>query len=985
MDNRSGGEAMVSKPSSRKPAKPTLAGVDAQWHRTFDAITDALCLVDPQGVVRRCNKAFATFVGRTPDAVVGEDCCALIHGGSDHPPGCPLPQALKTKAHQEGEYRLGERYVRVAVHPVLDETGTLTAAVPILSDISASRRAEDATRESEERYRHALDALPDPVFVKDEQHRWTILNDAFCRFMGYQREQLLGKSDFDFFPREEAEVFWAKDDEVFASAQENVNVENFTDSSGRQHVISTKKSVYRDSRTGKQILVGVIRDVTEANRVSEELHRYRDHLEDIVRERTKALEEANGRLMGEAEDRARAEELQAAIYEISEATQEVTNLEQLFVSIHHIVGRLMAARNLYIALYDAAENLVSFPYFVDEEDAPEPPRPPGRGLTEYILRTGQPLLATPEVFEDLCRRGEVESIGAPSIDWLGVPLIVGNQTIGALVVQTYRGGERYGEREKNILAFVSRQVALAIARKRAEEALRDSEAKYRTLVDKLQEGVVVVRNGKVLFANAALASMAGATVEEVVGRDLLEFIAPEDRSSFAERLRRRTEGAAGPFEYEVRGLHSDGVTRADLYVQAGEITYDGKSAVLATVRDLTERKRLEDQLRQAQKFEAIGQLAGGVAHDFNNLLMAIVGSTELLRQRLGAGGGDQELDAILYSARRASELTKGLLAFARRQVLETVALDLKEVVGQILPILRRVIPENIAIQFRPEDGDAIVRADRGQMDQILMNLAVNARDAMARGGTITITVGPTSLGEDYLVAHPWAQPGNFVRLAVADTGVGMDEATLSHVFEPFYTTKERGQGTGLGLAIVYGIVKQHGGMIEASSEPGEGTRFEIFLPAVARGASLVAPPEATAAPHGEETVLLVEDESEVRRILVAVLTGLGYRVLEAGDGVEALNLLARAEDQVDLVLSDVVMPQMGGRELFERARRLYPNLPFLFSSGYGDNLVDGDLAQDGHASYIGKPYTIDDLARKLRELLDRMRAIDSSSDPEAKE
>jgi PAS domain S-box-containing protein len=618
---------MVRKPSSRNPAKPTLAGADALWHSTFDAITDALCLVDPQGVVRRCNEAFAKFVGRAPDAVVGEDCCTLIHGGSDHPPDCPLPKALKTKVQQEGECLLGNRWVRVSVHPVLDETGTLTGAVPVLFHITERRRAEDAIRESEERYRHALDALPDPVFVKDEQHRWTILNDAYCAFIGYSREQLLGKSDVDFFPREEAEVFRAKDDEAFASGKENVSEENFTDSGGQRHVVSTKKTAYRDSRTGRQFLVGVIRDVTEANRVSEELHRYREHLEDIVEERTHALEAANERLILEAKERAQAEELQAAIYEISEAAQEATNLEQLCVSIHRIVARLMDARNLYIALYDAGENLLRFPYFVDEEDVTPSPRSPHRGLTEYILRTGQPLLATPEVFEGLVRRGEVESIGAPSIDWLGVPLIVGNQTIGALVIQTYHEGVRYGEREKNILTFVSRQVAHAIERTRTKEMLRENEVRYRVLFESAYDAIFLMKDDRFVDCNARTLELFGCEREQILNHSPVEFSPQTQRdgslsaSSAHIRIQAALAGEPQTFEW-LHCRHDRSVFDAEVSLKRIEL--GGEVFVQAIVRDITEHRRADDLKAAIYEISEAAQRAVSLDELFRSI-HAIVG------------------------------------------------------------------------------------------------------------------------------------------------------------------------------------------------------------------------------------------------------------------------------------------------------------------------------------------------------------------------
>ena len=270
-------------------------------------------------------------------------------------------------------------------------------------------------------------------------------------------------------------------------------------------------------------------------------------------------------------DRKRDEQLQAVIYEISEAAGQASSLDKLLASVHRSVSRLMEAHNLYVALYDPVTDLISFPYFVDEQDRAPAPRRPGRGLTEYILRSGQPLLATPEVFADLCRRGEVVSIGAPSLDWLGVPLTVGEQTIGVLVVQTYAEGARYGEREKDILTFVSRQVALAVERARAQDRLRESEEKHRSLVDNMHEGVLVYRDGRIVFANAAFGRLVGAPVERVIGRALAGFVVPEDRPAIAERIRRREAGEEEPWAYEIRGLSSDGATRIDVSVHIGRV------------------------------------------------------------------------------------------------------------------------------------------------------------------------------------------------------------------------------------------------------------------------------------------------------------------------------------------------------------------------------------------------------------------------------
>ncbi len=669
-------------------------------------------------------------------------------------------------------------------------------------------------------------------------------------------------------------------------------------------------------------------------------------------------------------ERKRANELQDAMYEISEAAHVTTDLDALFAAIHRTVGRLMDARNFYIALYDRAADLMTFAYWVDEQDSCPPPMPPGRGLTGLVLRSGRPLLASPDRFEELQASGQVDLMGSPSIDWLGVPLVNDGETIGALVVQTYIEGVRYGTRDEGILTFVSHRVAEAIARKRAEASLRESEARYRRLVENSQDGVFVIAEGRVAFANEAFAAAFGRPLTETVGRRFEELVAPEDVARVRGLQDDRLAGRETPDQYEIRCLHPDGVGRTLVSVHVSTIEDGGAPAILGTARDLTEHRRLEEQLRLSQRIESLGLLAGGVAHDFNNLLMAIMGSAELLARRLSSTEqSSEELETIRRSSQRAAELTRGLLAFARRQVLENVALDLNQVVEAVLPILRRLIPESIRIEFTAAPEPAGARGDRGQLDQVLVNLAVNCRDAMPDGGLIRISTATVSLGAEYCATRPWARPGRYTMIAVADSGAGMPPEVLEHIFEPFFTTKERGRGTGLGLSVVFGIVKQHGGMIDVESTPAAGTTFRIYFPALDELVPAISVEEPTTTTGGSEMILVVEDEDEVRRILEHALTEVGYRVLVAADGVEALAELQSGK-AVDLVVSDVVMPRMGGLELYRRTRTLALTPRFLFSSGYGDTLRDSGLVAGHDVGFIAKPYGIQDLAAKIRSILD---------------
>lgn len=509
-------------------------------------------------------------------------------------------------------------------------------------------------------------------------------------------------------------------------------------------------------------------------------------------------------------------------------------------------------------------------------------------------------------------------------------------------------------------------------RKCAEEALRASDERYQLAIKATQEVMYDwdVGADTVLWNQNTLPVLGVAPREMGTHRQSwLARIHPADlpqvRSAIDEALASRTTTLA---EYRLR--RNDGSFA--VLLDRGLVVRDRFGAparVVGAMTDLTERKRLEEQLRLAQKIEALGQLAGGIAHDFNNLLTAILASCELLQRRsLTDQSGTIELETIQRTATRAADLTRGLLAFARRQVLEPIDLDLNAMIRTELPILRRLIPESIRIDHVPGYHLGTVQVDPSQIQQVLVNLCVNARDAMPDGGAVTIETENVLVNGAFVATHPWARQGRYVLLSVSDTGYGMSGETMARIFEPFFTTKEPGRGTGLGLATVYGVVKQHEGLIHVYSEIGKGTTFKIYLPVVERPAVEIGSKLESPVTGGSEEILVVEDESEVRSVLVQVLSGLGYRVTAACDGVEALERLAA--EPVHLIISDIVMPRMGGHELWERVRAAHPGVLFLLSSGYAESAAQDRFARQDGVPFLAKPYGIDALARRVREVLD---------------
>ena len=535
------------------------------------------------------------------------------------------------------------------------------------------------------------------------------------------------------------------------------------------------------------------------------------------------------------------------------------------------------------------------------------------------------------------------------------------------------------------LAALRQQVkelqALERKHARAEEALRESEERFRQIYDETPIGYHELdTRGRIVRVNRTELEMLGYPVEEMLGQPVWKFVLEEETTRHVimakiagdvsfhetfERTYRRKDGTTLPVLVKDRVIRDKG----------GRII-----GIRSTVEDITERRRSEEalrkseeQLRQWQKVEAIGRLAGGIAHDFNNLLMTIKGCSEILLQECDAQDPRrEEAEEIQKAAERATSLTRQLLAFGRRQILQPQVLDLNKVVTNMNKMLQRVIGEDIQLLTVLEPKLRPVKVDPGQIEQVIMNLAVNARDAMPRGGRLTIETANVFLDEDYAQQHVSVKPGSYVMLAVSDNGCGMDQETQSHLFEPFFTTKEKGKGTGLGLSTVYGIVKQSGGNIWAYSELGRGTTFKIYLPMVTQAVKekYARPERRRISARGAETILLVEDEKAVRMMIGKTLQSKGYAVLEAQHGQEALSICEDYSGPIHLMVTDVVMPLMSGKELAEQLAPQRPEMKVLYMSGYPDNSIVQHGVLEPGTEFLQKPFTLNTLEAKVREILD---------------
>lgn len=747
--------------------------------------------------------------------------------------------------------------------------------------------------------------------------------------------------------------------------------------------------------------LGAVDFIPKPFQAEELLARVRTHMEmSRLRARLEheaaSLQSANDELQSRQAELTRANAVLTGLYRVSEGLNQCTTERTVAETV---LERAMGLPNVqagWITLLDGHDRF----HTVATRGLPQALRTPeafgGDCLCRRKLLSGE-LDKTTNILE--CERlGRAEGDTGGLRYHAAVPLWIGDRMLG--VMNLAGPGEMiFSEDDRKVFDSIGNQCGVALERARlrdhleaevedrtaalrleinerelTEQALRISEAKFRSLFEHVMEGIhQSTDDGRLLVVNPAFVRMLGYESEaEALALDFARdiYVAPEERATFLRSLREKGEVR----NVEARFKRKDG--RVITVLRNARVVRDEQGAALyyeGTIVDISERKQIEEQLRQSQKVEAIGQLAGGIAHDFNNVLTTIKGYCDLLIEALyDSDVRKQDVAEIAKAADRAAALTRQLLAFSRRQILEPRVLDLRSVVGELDPMLRRLIGEDIELTTLAGRDLGRVKADPNQIEQVLMNLAINARDAMSTSGKLTIETMNVDLDEDYARQHVAVQPGPYVLLAVSDTGSGMDAETLSHIFEPFFTTKEKGKGTGLGLSTVYGIVKQSGGNIWVYSEPGRGTAFKIYLPRVEEVVEQVAPDTARSqAVGGAETVLLVEDEEGVRKIVCRVLRLHGYTVLEAPDPRNGLDLSAAHPGRIHLLITDVVLPQMSGAALADQIMQERPDTKVLYMSGYTDNAIVHHGVLDPEKAFLQKPFTPDLLARKVREVLDR--------------
>lgn len=599
--------------------------------------------------------------------------------------------------------------------------------------------------------------------------------------------------------------------------------------------------------------------------------------------------------------------------------------------------------------------------------------PLGQGTSGIADRTGRPVV---------CRDIQEDPRFVPWRNWIrrlgyrmlaALPLASGEGDILGVLHVCSDLGDAFTEEDVSALETVGQQCTVALLNSQRIESLRDAHQRLSFHVNRMPLAYIVWdRDFRVVEWNPASERIFGWKPDEALGKHPCGFIVPEEERPRIRRLWSKLSEGDESNLLITPNIRKDGKKVVCEWFSTPLRDASGNiSGVLSMVHDITEKTQLERQLQTAQRMEAVGTLAGGIAHDFNNALTGILGYGELLRARIADDPKAlTDLDEISRAAERAATLTRQLLTFARRQVVEQVNLDLRDVVKDLMRFFAKVAGEQIEVKTFLDEDIPTIRADRGQIEQVLMNLIVNARDAMAGGGQLLVETVGVILEEEYTQEHQYMKKGRYALLVVSDTGIGMDQATRERAFEPFFTTKAPGKGTGLGLSVVYGIVKRHNGSIHLYSEPGKGSTIKIYFPAIEAPPDVKIPVKTEPIRGGSETILLAEDEESIRTLAGRILKDIGYTVLPACNGEDAIDLFRQHREKIALAVLDVVMPRMGGKEAFEVMRKENPGLKAIFMSGYSMNAIHEAFVIKPDTPFLGKPFVSTVLARKVREVLD---------------
>jgi len=906
-----------------------------------DGTPDAIFVKDQQGRYLLFNPAAARFVGKNVEAVLGKDDTELFD-----PEGARLVMERDRRVMELNRVETQEEQLTAAgvtrtylatKGPYRDSHGQVIGVMGVSRDITETKQAEEALRLSEARFRGFMDHSPAAAWICDLNGQILYTSETYRRMFQLPLGDIVGCNLFELFPADLATIYLENIREVFRTNQ----VVSAYEPAVRFDGTPGKFLVYKfplPHPDGQSVVGGVALDVTDQSRADGLLSIQKKVLEQVIADAP----------------------LTAILDEICLGIEAVSEGMICSILLTNEAGTRLtkgAAPSLPSEYSNAIDGIVIGPTV-------------GSCGTAAYRRT---MVVVSNIAQDPLWDGYRQLILPYGFNscW-SIPVLSRDGKVLATFAAYYRESRAPRSEELELIQAAARLVALAVERRRAEDELRLRDRAIRAAT----QGILITdpnrHDNPIIFASHGFERLTGYSEAEVKGLNCRVLQGEDTDPSAIEQLRAAiaTESACS---LELLNYRKDRtpfwneLSISPVRDNQGKLTH-----FVGVLADVTARRRLEEQFRQSQKMEAFGQLAGGVAHDFNNLLTVIIGYSDILLESLDREAVEHNLVAeILNAGERAASLTRQLLAFSRKQVLQPIDLDLNSVTLSMEKMLGRLISENIQLTTVLEPNLASVRADPGQVEQVILNLVVNARDAMPNGGRVIIETRNVCLNETFVKTRTEMQPGNYVLLTVRDTGEGIPEEIQSRIFEPFFTTKGVGKGTGLGLATVHGILRQSGGFIEVESQVGVGTAFHIYLPRAEKIERGVTPALGMQTiPRGSETVLLVEDEPGVRSLVCRVLRGCGYQVIEASNGITALDLITSHSGPIHLLITDVVMPGMGGWQVAEAIRNVNPIVDVLFISGYtGDDVVRHGVQDDG-ANFLQKPFSSAALAAKVREILD---------------
>lgn len=998
----------------RTGARPSFP--DRQWIDSIQATAQPVMILDPRFGIIAANRTICEMLGIAEEELFGKKCHEIFHASSSPAPGCPMKAMLERGCLEtvEMEVETVHGTFLVSCVPIFDDSHRIAGVVHMATDITEKKKSDLLLREQEEKYRYFFDNSLAGMFRVTLDGKLVDANNSLLKIFGVRENEGLAAEDFYERPEDRQRM-------IETIVREKV-IEGFEAKMRKKDgsVVWVLLSARLDERQG--FIEGILFDITAQKKAEEALkeseERYRTAIENsndciaIFRDgvyvyvNQKYVETLGMDDPGEILGTRIGEFIHPDDYERIERYRELRKAggdapSRYELRIVHKDGRVLyfEAAVSMTALKGEPVTLVSMRDITGRKETEKKLEEQVHFLQTLIDAMPNPIfIKDPEGRYLLCNKAFEEYHGVSSreikgknvfsirpldeadIHWAkDLALFKNSGVVEYESVLTDPSGTVHTVVERKAtflkpdgtLGGIVGVIMDITELKRTEELLRESEAKYRSIAEESLVGFYIIQDGLFRYVNKRFCEISGYSYDEIVDRMApIDLGYEQDRQAMEENLNGCFRGETDCVRYGFRIKRKDGHT-AKVEVIGGICSYRGRPAAIGTLLDITKETVLEEQLRQAQKMEAIGQLAGGIAHDFNNILTTVIGYCSLLQMEMKKDDPNAlYVDQIRIASEKAVQFTGSLLAFSRKQVMELKPQKFNALIKGFEKLLERLLPEDVALKILFTGEDSTIIADSAQIYQLLMNLTANARDAMPHGGTLTVATDTIVIDEDFITRKGFGEKGRYAVLTVSDIGTGMETRVKEKAFEPFFTTKEPGRGTGLGLSVVYGIVKQHNGFIDVESEPGKGTAFVVYFPVVKEKTERKRSRKQTYR-GGDETILIAEDNIDVRELTKEVLRKAGYRVIEASDGLEAISAFKEDPDGIDLAILDVVMPKRNGREVYNEITRIRPDVKILFVSGYAaDVLIDKGMP-DWSFEYLPKPVSPVMLLRKVRDLLDK--------------